>query len=128
MKRNKVLLIVGLILFAVGCTKTVYVTTTEAPLATSTSELQTTIPAPPTTIDPAQQIKSIALSLDPNATFLLAEGDCPTVAAVLANQSLKFFQFQDSNWNNTPIDLLDNSNTPVWSITVGDYAPNSGQI
>ena len=127
MKRNKVLLIVGLILFAVGCTKTVYVTTANAPLATSTSELQTTIPAPPTTIDAAQQIKSIALNLDPNATFLLAEGDCPTVAAVLANQSLKFFQFQDSNWNNTPIDLLDNSNTPVWSITVGDYAPNSGQ-
>ena len=127
MKRNKVLLIVGLILFAVGCTKTVYVTTTNAPLATSTSELQTTIPAPPTTIEAAQQIKSIALSLDPNASFLLAEGDCPTVAAVLANQSLKFFQFQDSNWNNTPIDLLDNSNTPVWSITVGDYAPNSGQ-
>jgi ABC-type transport system substrate-binding protein len=115
-------------LFVVGaCTKTVYVITTEAPIATSTSELQTTIPAPPTTIDPTQQIESIALSLDPNATYLLAEGDCPTVAAVLANQSLKFFQFQDSNWDETPIDLVDNSNTPVRSITVGDYAPNSGQ-
>ena len=115
------LLVVG------GCTKTVYVTTTEAPIATSTSELQTTIPAPPTTIDPTQQIESISLNLDPNATYLLAEGDCPTVAAVLANQGLKFFQFQDSNWNETPIDLFDNSNTPVRSITVGDYAPNSGQ-
>ena len=121
-----VLTVAGL-LSVVGCTKTVYVTTTNAPLATSTSELQTTIPAPPTTIDPAQQIESIALSLDPNATYLLAEGDCPTVAAVLANQSLKLFQFQDSNWTETPADLYDIFDRPVWSITVFDYAPNSGQ-
>jgi hypothetical protein len=121
------MLAVGLMSFSVGCTKTVHVNTTDAPAATTSLVVETTIPAPPTTIDPIQQIGSIASNLDPNATYLLAEGDCPTVAAVLANQSLKFFQLQDSNWAETPVELYDNFDTPVWAITGGDYAPNSGQ-
>jgi hypothetical protein len=86
-----------------------------------------TLPPPPTTIDPLQQIGSIAMSLDPNATYSVAEGDCPTAAAVLANRQLKFYQWQYPSWIEEAIDLPNNADTPISSITVDDYAPNSGQ-
>lgn len=94
----------------------------------ASTELPTTSPVttPATAPGPDEQLQILAQSLGTQTDYAVAEGDCPRTAAIVADQTLRLYEWRDTAWLETSFDLFDNSDTPVISTTSADYAPNSG--
>lgn len=80
----------------------------------------------PTSLDPTQQLEVLTSALGDNASFSIANGDCPPTAAIVTNEQLRLFEWREVSWLEISLDLFNNSDTPVLSVESDDYAPNSG--
>lgn len=108
------------------------VVTTIAPTSTAspTSAPETSTSSPDTTQasqpSPDEQLQILAQSLGAGTNFFVADGECPRTAAIVADETLRLFEWRDVAWLETSFDLFDNSDTPILRVSVDDYAPNSG--